>query len=85
MPLKVSYLLASYSVINMVFCIPLAIDRDNFHIRSVFITSLRRKLMLCIGLWNYYVPISKAIASQYVRIIVHCLGCLMLMVIELTG
>jgi hypothetical protein len=35
---KVSYHLASSSVMNMVFCIPLAIGRDNFHLRSVVIT-----------------------------------------------
>jgi hypothetical protein len=68
---KSSYLLASNSVMNMVFYILLSIGRDNFHLRSVVITLLRRKHMMSIGLWNYDVPISKAIASKYVRIIVH--------------
>jgi hypothetical protein len=47
---KVSYLLASNRVMNMVFSIPLAIGRDIFHLRSVVIISMRRKLMLSIGL-----------------------------------
>jgi hypothetical protein len=47
---KSSYLLASNSVVNMVFYIPLAIGRDNFRLRSIDTISLRSKLMLCIGL-----------------------------------
>jgi hypothetical protein len=47
---KVSYLLASSSVMNMVFYIPLAIGRESFDLRSVVIISLRKRLMLSIGL-----------------------------------
>jgi hypothetical protein len=63
---KVSYLLSLNSVMNMVCYISLDIGRENFHLRSFGIMSLRRKILLPIGLLNFYVPISKAIASQYV-------------------